>query len=114
MLRIVFAFIGLAVSLHAQVAGSISGFIKDPTGAVLPGASVTAVLTGQQLTRTAVADATGFFSMLSMQPGIYEITTTASGFEKQVQEGVRLTSGESLRVDVTLKVGSVQSEVAVT
>ena len=113
MTRTIF-LIAFAVSLNAQVAGSISGFIRDPTGAILPGATVTAVLTGQQLTRTAQSDSTGFYTMLSMQPGIYELTTTASGFEKQVQDGVRLTSGDSLRVDVVLKVGSVQSEIAVT
>src|SRR5438046_409521 len=113
MARIVLAWVGMVVSLNAQVAGTISGFVKDPTGAIVPGASITAVLTGQQLTRTAVADPTGFYSMLSMQPGAYEISTTAPGFEKLVQADVRLTSGESLRVDVTLKVGSVQSEIAV-
>jgi hypothetical protein len=61
-----------------------------------------------------VADSTGFFNLLSMQPGAYQVTTIAPGFEKQVQEGVRLTSGESLRLDMTLKVGSVQTEIAVT
>ena len=114
MTRTVFAFLVLAASLHAQVAGTISGFVKDQTGAVVPGASVTAVLTGQQLTRSAVSDSTGFYNLLSMQPGEYEVTTAAQGFDKQAQAGVRLTSGESLRVDVTLKVGSLQSEIAVT
>src|SRR5215471_15759437 len=60
------------------------------------------------------SDTTGFFNMLSMQPGFYEISTTAQGFDKQLQSAVRLTSGESLRVDVTLKLGTVQSEIAVT
>jgi len=106
--------LALAVCLHGQVAGTISGFVKDQTGAIIPGATVTAVMTGQQLTRTAQSDTTGFFNMLSMQPGLYEISTTAKGFDKQLQSAVRLTSGESLRVDVTLKLGTVQSEIAVT
>lgn len=114
MTRTAFVLLLLTVSLHAQVAGTISGFVKDQTGAVVPGATITAVLTGRQLTRTGVSDSTGFFNLLSMQPGVYEITTAAQGFEKQAQGGVRLTSGESLRLDVTLKVGSVQSEIAVT
>ena len=111
---VVFAAICAASILNAQVAGTISGFVKDPTGAIVPGANITAVLTGQQLTRTALSDSTGFYNMLSMPPGVYEIATMSQGFEKQVQAGVRLTSGESLRVDVTLKVGSIQSEVSVT
>src|SRR3989442_11166065 len=113
MARIVLALVGIVVSLNAQVAGTISGFVKDPTGAIVQVASITAVLTGQQLTRTAVADSTGFYIFFFKQKTAYEISTTAPGFEKLVQAGVRLTSGESLRVDVTLKVGSVQSEIAV-
>ena len=72
------------------------------------------MLTGQSLTRSALSDTTGFFNLLSMQPGVYDISTAAPGFEKQVQSGVRLTSGENLRVDVALKVGSLTSEIAVT
>src|SRR5947207_5980965 len=114
MTRTVVSLLVLAVALHAQFAGTMSGFVKDQTGAVVPGASITAVLTGRQLTRAVVSDSTGFYNLLSMQPGVYEVTTAARGFDKQAQSGVRLTSGESLRLDVTLKVGSLQSEIAVT
>ena len=114
MPRSVLLFLGFAVSVHGQVAGAISGYVKDQTGAIVPGAAVTAVMTGQQLTRSAVSDTTGFYNMLSMPPGMYEISTAAPGFDKQTQSGVRLTSGDSLRLDVTLKVGAVQSEIAVT
>src|SRR4051812_15709636 len=106
--------IATACSLHGQVGGTISGYVKDPSGSIVPGASITAVLTGQSLTRTALSDTTGFFNLLSLQPGVYDISTAAPGFEKQVQSGVRLTSGENLRVDVALKVGSLTSEIAVT
>jgi len=114
MSRTVLVFFALAVCLRGQVAGTINGFVKDPTGAIVPGAVVTAIMTGQQLTRTALADNTGFFNMLSMQPGAYEISAAAPGFDKQLQSGVRLTSGEILRLDVTLKVGAVQTEIAIT
>jgi hypothetical protein len=92
-------------TLNAQVAGNISGFVRDPTGAAVPNADVTAVLTGQQLARSTKSDSTGFFNLLAMQPGDYEISIVAEGFEKQVQGGVRLTSGDNLRLDATLKVG---------
>ncbi len=104
----------LASTLPAQVAGNISGFVRDPTGAAVAGANVLAVLTGQQLSRSALTDDTGFYNLLAMQPGEYEITITAPGFEKQVQGGVRLTSGENLRLDAGLKIGSVQTEVTVS
>src|SRR5437764_2736573 len=106
--------ISAVLPMQAQVGGTISGFVKDPSGAIVPGAIVTAVLTGQSLTRSAVSDTTGFFNLLSMQPGVYDVSTTAPGFDKQVQGGVRLTSGENLRLDVAIKVGSLTSEIAVT
>src|SRR5260370_21793615 len=92
--------------LAAQVGGTISGFVKDPSGAIVPGANITAVMTGQSLTRSAVADTTGFFNLLSLPPGIYDISTSAPGFEKQVPGGVRLTSRSQLRVDAPLKLRS--------
>ncbi len=114
-LRIPALLAGLWASiLHAQVAGTIGGFVRDQTGAVVAGAGIQAVLTGQQLTRAAVTDSTGFFNLLAMPPGAYEITVTAAGFQKQVQADVRLTSGENLRLDAELKVGSVQTEVTVS
>lgn len=115
-MRILVALAGfcLCSSLYAQVAGSISGFVRDPTGAAVAGVNILAVLTGQQLTRSTLSDNTGFYNLLAMQPGEYEVAITAPGFEKQVQGGVRLTSGENLRLDATLKVGSVQTEVTVS
>ena len=101
-------------SLNAQVAGTISGFVRDPTGAALPGATVTAVSIEQQLTRSVLSDDTGFYNLLAMPPGTYQISAQAPGFEKQVQTGVRLTVSENLRLDLGLKVGAVQTEVTVT
>ena len=103
-----------AAPLAAQVAGAISGFVRDSTGAALPGAAVTAVSTEQQLTRSTRSDGTGFYNMLAMPPGTYQVSVEAQGFEKQVQTGVRLTVSENLRLDVELRVGAVQSEVTVT
>jgi len=106
--------LALAARLDAQVAGTISGFVRDPTGAALPAASVTAVSSEQQLTRSTRSDGTGFYNLLAMPPGTYQISVEAPGFEKQVQTGVRLTVSENLRLDMELKVGAVQAEVTVT
>ncbi len=97
----------------AQVSGSISGFVRDPSGAAIPGAAVTARSAEQQLTRNSTTDGTGFFNILAIPSGTYDITTAADGFERQVQHGVRLSLAENLRVDFALKVGSVQAEVTV-
>jgi hypothetical protein len=102
-----------ASALQGQVAGTISGYVRDTSGAVVPGAVITAVSTEQQLTRSVVSDGTGFYNLLAMPSGTYDVSVTAAGFEKLVQGGVRLTLGENLRLDTTLKVGSVQQEVTV-
>ena len=100
--------------LEAQVAGRISGFVRDSTGAVVAGATVTAISAEQQLKRTTTSDGTGFYDLQAIPPATYEITVENAGFEKQSQRGVTLTTGQSLRLDVELKVGAVQSEVTVT
>src|SRR3954451_23893606 len=84
--------------LNAQVAGRISGFIRDPSGANIAGASVTAVSDEQQLTRAVQSDNTGFFNLLAMPPGVYTLTVESAGFERSAQTGVRLALGESLRL----------------
>ncbi len=98
----------------AQTAGSISGYVRDQTGAAVPNATVTIVSAEQQLTRSATSDPTGYYNFLAVPSGTYDVSTGLEGFEKQVQKAVRLTLGENLRLDVSLKVGSVQSEVTVT
>jgi len=98
----------------SQVSGSISGFVRDPSGAAVIGAAVTARSVEQQLTRNGVTDSTGFFNLLAIPSGTYDVTTAAQGFERQVQNGVRLSLAENLRLDFALKVGSVQSEVTVS
>lgn len=114
LLLTVLAVFGITSSVKAQVAGSIAGFVRDPTGAAVPDATITAVLTGQQLVRSVNPDGTGFYNLLAMLPGVYQVTITSPGFETQVQSNVRLTSGQNLRLDVTLTLGSVQSEITVT
>src|SRR5579884_1705073 len=103
----------VSCKLHAQVAGSISGYVRDSSGAVLPRASVKAVSNEQQLTRNTVSDQTGFYNLLAMPPGAYDITVESSGFETQTQRGVRLTMSQNLQIDFVLRVGAVQQEVTV-
>src|SRR5436190_16458502 len=99
--------------LKAQVAGRISGYVRDPSGAVIAGAAVSAVSEEQHLRRTTTSDNTGFYDLVAMPPGSWVISADRPGFEKQVQTGVMLTTAQLLRLDMTLKVGAVQSEVTV-
>ena len=98
----------------AQVTGRISGFVKDPTGAAIPNVAVTARMTEQQSTKTARTNTEGFYDLLALPPGNYEIVFEVPGFQRQVRSGVELTLNQNLRVDAGLEVGSVETQVTVT
>jgi hypothetical protein len=101
-------------TLDAQVAGRINGYVKDPSGANVAHATVKAISVEQQLTRTAETDETGYYNLLSMPPGVYEVSVESAGFERQRQTGVSLTQGQTLRLDMEIKLGAVQAEITVS
>ena len=70
ILVVLVAVLAIAHEAAAQVAGTISGYVRDESGAVIPGATVTATMVGQQVTRSAVSDETGFFDFLAMPSGV--------------------------------------------
>src|SRR5665213_4429886 len=81
-----------ASQTYAQVSGaSLSGTVKDSSGAVIPNAqvSITDVATG--VVRNATTDSSGFYSAPNLLPGDYEVSVTAPGFSTQVRKGLTLT-----------------------
>jgi hypothetical protein len=112
-LFILVSALSISREVEAQVAGTISGYIRDESGAVIPGADVRATMIGQQLTRSAVSDATGFFNLLAMPRGTYEITAQLVGFTTQ-RTTAELTAGENLRVDFKMNLSQLQETVVVT
>ena len=104
-----------ALPLSAQITtGTINGYVRDASGSVVPNATVIAKMTEQQTQRTAQTNTEGFFSMLAVPPGSYEITFEAQGFQKQLRTGLELTAGQNLRVDAALTVGAVETEMTVS
>jgi hypothetical protein len=103
-----------AGQISAQVTGRISGFVKDPAGAAIPSVAVTARMTEQQSVGSARTNSDGSYDLLALPPGNYEIIFEAAGFRREVRSGIELTINQNLRVDATLEVGSVETEVTVT
>jgi outer membrane receptor protein involved in Fe transport len=112
------AFVALlslaSVPVAAQSStGNIAGYAKDTSGAAIPDVTVTAKMVEQQTTRTTQTDSEGFYNMLALPPGRYEMTFEGKGFQKQTETGLVLTVGQNLRVDSTLQLGSVETQVTV-
>lgn len=99
----------------AQVTtGTISGTVKDATGAVVPGAAVTIKDTDTGLTRTLTADSEGRYKATNLNLGNYEVQASTSGFQTEIRKGIELTVGREAAVDFTLTVGNVSEHVDVT
>ncbi len=103
-----------ATCAWGQVTGTISGFVRDSSGAAIGGATVTAIMAEQKTERTAVTNDEGFYNFIGLLPGHYDLAFEAKGFQKQVRSGVELTVSQNLRVDSSLAVGTVQTQLEVT
>src|SRR5437867_3785153 len=107
--------LGVAAPAAAQLdRGQISGTIKDAQGAVVPGATVTVTATATQIPRTAVSDATGFFTFPNLSAGRYEVSAELQGFKKVLRQNIQLDAAGSLTLDFTLQPGALTEEVTVT
>jgi Carboxypeptidase regulatory-like domain len=94
--------------------GQISGVIKDETGGVIPGATVTATQVSTQTQRTTVTDASGFYTFPNLPAGRYNISAELQGFKKAVKEGIQLDATGSLTMDFALATGALTEQVTVT
>lgn len=105
---------GVPAPARAQVgAGAITGQIRDQAQAQVPGATITAAAIGSRVSRTAVSARDGGYSIPSLPPGEYRLTVELSGFRPLVREGIRVTTGETTRLDMRLDVGTVSEAVVV-
>jgi hypothetical protein len=102
-----------AAALAQAGSGSISGLISDPTGAIVPGARVTAQNNATGVKISTVSTAAGLYSFISLTPGIYEVTTSEKGFETAVRTNVAVTVDQGTTVNITLRIGSITQVVSV-
>ena len=103
-----------AALLLAQFgAGTILGTVTDPTGAVVPNATVTARNNATNETRTFTTDAEGTYRFNALQNGAYAITVTAPSFKAASLSNVVLTVNTQVRADITMQLGSINEKVEV-
>jgi len=105
----------VALELPAQVTtGTISGTVKDQSGAVLPGAAVKVTNVENGTVRTSATGSGGEYRIVSLPAGVYEVDASLSGFQTGARSGIQLSVGREAVVDFSLGVGDVTEKITVT
>jgi hypothetical protein len=94
---------------------TITGTVKDTSGAVLPGVTVEAASPALiEKVRAAVTDGNGIYRIVDLRPGTYSVTFTLPGFNTTKRDGVELTGSFTASVDGEMRVGSLEETITVT
>ena len=100
-------------SLAQQTLGSINGTVVDPSGAAVPGATVTATNAAINVTSTTTSSGTGSFQIFNLPVGTYVVKVSRDGFELNVLEKIPVQEARATTVNTTLKVGKATESVTV-
>src|SRR5438552_2320666 len=104
-----------AAQLWAQSDNAqISGFVKDPTGAVVPEAKVVVRSVGKGTERTARTNAQGYYVVSNLPPDLYNISVEKEGFKRTTIENKKLDAGIAATADANLQIGQTSQVVEVT
>lgn len=104
---------GMAWAQSNASDGALDGFVKDPSGAMVPGATVVGLNLDTNQVHETTTDASGYFRFPLLQVGDYQLLVNAPGFAEYQQSGVRLSVGRQVRIDVQLAVGGAAETVRV-
>ncbi|MFN9083477.1 MAG: carboxypeptidase regulatory-like domain-containing protein [Acidobacteriota bacterium] len=113
-MRLVLACLLLTASLSAQTFGSLTGDVKDASGAVVAGAAITVRNTSTNGVRNATTNEDGVYSIPALVPGLYEVKAEKSGFKSASRANVELQVQQAARVDFNLEIGQVSEVVEVS
>ena len=94
--------------------GSVSGLVTDPGGALIQGAKVVLLNPATGTTQHAVTTSAGLYTFISLNPGVYKVTVSESGFKSYAQEKISVNVDQTTEVNITLQVGSATETVTVT
>jgi hypothetical protein len=96
-----------------QTLGGITGEVTDPSGGVIPNATVTVVEEGTSLTRTVKTNGTGAYTFVNLPIGSYTLTYSATGFDLQKTQHIAVQADRTATVNATLKIGETTTTVEV-
>jgi Carboxypeptidase regulatory-like domain/TonB dependent receptor len=112
--RVFASFLLCAAAFAQSDRGTITGTISDPAGAVVAAAPIEARSTETGATYQAASSGTGNYTLAQLPAGPYELTVTVTGFKKFVRQNIVISVASTMRVDVTLEVGSATESVTVS
>src|SRR6266705_1512089 len=104
----------LVFAQTSSATATILGVVKDTSGALIPGVSITVKHTDTGQTRTAISSESGDYNVPLLPVGAYELTTVMPGFKQDVRRGINLVVGQQAVIDLTLEVGGAAELVTVT
>ncbi len=99
--------------LAQQTLGALNGTVVDPSGAAVPGATVTVTNSAINLTRSTTTQGNGFYQIFNLPIGSYVVTATHEGFEATETKGIVVQEASTITVNATLKVGKASESVEV-
>src|SRR5262245_22877570 len=109
------ALLTVPASLAAQELGSVAGVVKDSSGAVLPGVTVEVASPALiEKVRNGVTDGAGQYRIISLPPGIYNVTFSLTGFSNVRREGLEVSIGVTAQANADMKVGAVAETITVS
>ncbi|HEY3740313.1 MAG TPA: carboxypeptidase-like regulatory domain-containing protein [Bryobacteraceae bacterium] len=104
----------LSTAMYAQSdSGTIVGYVRDPSAAVVPNAKVTLKNEATNITREATTNESGYFVAANMPPGVYTVSAEIAGFKKTESVHNKLDATSTLNVDINLQVGAATESVEV-
>src|SRR5271168_2851640 len=113
-LVLVLIFCSPRSSLLAQTRNTtLHGSVTDPTGAVIPGASISVITLGGQTIASLTTDASGAYQSRGLAPGTYIVVVSAQGFASSSSHAVTLAPGQSVQYSVALQIQVEQQNIQV-
>jgi hypothetical protein len=110
----VLSFLGLTCAFAQSDRGTITGTVTDPSGAVLAGANIEVRNTQTGAISKGGSTSTGNYNLAQIPTGMYELTVTAPGFKTFVRQNIEVPVAQTVRIDVSMEVGSATESVTVT
>src|SRR6185295_6319733 len=107
-------FVAVIAPAWAQTTATIVGTVTDPTGAVVPGVSITVSSKATGLTRKTSTNQSGNYAAPLLPVGTYSVAAEVNGFKKKTVTGILVEVNQESRVDIALEVGSVTDSVTVS